>query len=140
MVLAAHASVDPTERFRWAAGNNVKGWDYLLGKGYSSFSQQSVDNVRAMEVAVGDPTKNDASGLTLIVGDVNTGTDFKFLQTLRTNLALDAKLPLGIIGTFEALYSRNINGYIYYDVNKRDPNGTFSGVDTRPRYPAGTLS
>jgi hypothetical protein len=75
VVIAAHASVNPTERFRWAAGNNVKGWDYLLGKGYSSFSQYSVDNVRAMEIAVGDPTKPDASGFTLIVGDANTGTD-----------------------------------------------------------------
>jgi hypothetical protein len=49
---------------------------------------------------------------------------------------MDVKLPLGIIGTFEALYSRNVNGYIYYDVNKRDPSGIFSGIDTRPRYPA----
>ena len=69
-----------------------------------------------------------------------TAPDFKFLQALRTNLALDVKLPLGIIGTFEALYSRNVNGYIYYDVNKRDPSGTFSGIDTRPKYPASGLS
>ena len=53
---------------------------------------------------------------------------------------MDVKLPLGIIGTFEALYSRNVNGYIYYDVNKRDPSGTFSGIDTRPKYPASGLS
>jgi hypothetical protein len=69
-----------------------------------------------------------------------TAPDFKFLQTLRSNLAMDVKLPLGIIGTFEALYSRNVNGYIYYDVNKRDPSGKFSGIDTRPRYPASGLS
>jgi hypothetical protein len=47
---------------------------------------------------------------------------------------------LGIIGTFEALYSRNVNGYIYYDVNKRNPSGTFSGIDTRQKYPASGLT
>ena len=48
VVLAAHATVDPSERFRWAACNNAKGWDYLIGKGYSSFAQESVDNVLAI--------------------------------------------------------------------------------------------
>ena len=53
---------------------------------------------------------------------------------------MDVKLPLGIIGTFEALYSRNVNGYIYYDVNMRNATNKFNGIDTRSRYPASGLS
>lgn len=69
-----------------------------------------------------------------------TDPDFKFLQTWRSNLAVDAKLPGGIIGTAEFIYSRNVNGYIYYDVNQTDANAKFAGPDTRDRYPGSGLS
>lgn len=66
--------------------------------------------------------------------------EFKFLQTWRSNLAVDAKLPWGIVGTAELIYGTNINGYRYFDVNKVDPNSTFNGPDKRDRYPGSGLS
>ncbi|MDP4712305.1 MAG: carboxypeptidase regulatory-like domain-containing protein [Saprospiraceae bacterium] len=70
-----------------------------------------------------------------------TDPDFKFLQVWRTNLALDAKLPLGIIATLEFIYNKNVNGYVYYNVNERDASATFSGSgDNRNKYPGSGLS
>jgi len=43
--------------------------------------------------------------------------DLKFPQVLRTNLAIDRKLPFGLNGTFEFLYSKSINDYKYEQMN-----------------------
>ncbi|MFZ4426298.1 MAG: carboxypeptidase regulatory-like domain-containing protein [Saprospiraceae bacterium] len=69
-----------------------------------------------------------------------TDPEFKFLQVWRSNIAVDAKLPLGIVATVELLYNQNVNGYLYYNVNERDASTRFAGVDTRSRYPGVGLS
>lgn len=60
--------------------------------------------------------------------------NYKFPQLWRTNLAADAKLPGGIIGTFEAIYSKNVNAVYYINANMKSSVGTYSGVDNRPYY------
>ena len=40
-------------------------------------------------------------------------------QVLRTNLAVDHELPLGIIGTLEFIYSKNLNEILYQNLNLR---------------------
>lgn len=61
--------------------------------------------------------------------------DFKFPQIWRTNLALDAKLPGGVVGTIEFIYSKTLNNVLWKDVNVKDPIGNATGTpDDRPIY------
>jgi hypothetical protein len=63
-----------------------------------------------------------------------TDPGFRFPQLWRTNLAVDQRLPLGLVGTLEYLYSRDVNGIYYINANLDDPDENFSGVDARPRW------
>lgn len=66
-----------------------------------------------------------------------TTPDFRFPQIWRSNLAVDQKLPFGLIGTFEAIYGRDVNGIYYINANLASPNSNFVGVDNRPRWTSG---
>jgi hypothetical protein len=66
-----------------------------------------------------------------------TDADFKFPQVWRTNIAVDKKLPGGIIGTAEFIYSKDVNGVSYHNANLAPSNGTFAGPDTRVRWVGG---
>lgn len=67
-----------------------------------------------------------------------TNQDFKFNQLWRSNIAVDQRLPWGVIGTAEFLYSRDINGIYYINANLPEANGTYAGPDNRPRWIATT--
>ncbi len=66
-----------------------------------------------------------------------TDPDFKFPQIWRTNLAVDQRLPYGIIGTGEFLYNSDVNGAYYTNVNLPAANTAFTGPDARPRWTTG---
>jgi Carboxypeptidase regulatory-like domain len=74
----------------------------------------------------------------------STDENYKFPQSWKTNLAVDYKLPLGIVATAEFMYNKNINSVLYYNYNLGQPIATgFSGPDNRPRFAgstAGTVS
>jgi len=63
-----------------------------------------------------------------------TDANYRFPQVWKSNLALDQKLPLGLIGSVEFLYNRNVNAVRYFDANQNVPIGNFAGPDNRPRY------
>jgi outer membrane receptor protein involved in Fe transport len=63
-----------------------------------------------------------------------TDPTFKFPQQWRSNIAVDQKLPFGLIATAEFLYGREINGIYYINANQTAPNTNFTGPDTRPRW------
>jgi hypothetical protein len=63
-----------------------------------------------------------------------TDKNFKFPQLLRTNLAVDRKLPWGMTGTLEWLLGQDINGIYYIDANLTPADNLFAGPDPRPRY------
>jgi outer membrane receptor protein involved in Fe transport len=63
-----------------------------------------------------------------------TDADFKFPQLWRTNIAADKRLPWGMVGTGEFLYSKDVNGIYYINANMPSPDGAFSGADARPRW------
>jgi hypothetical protein len=69
-----------------------------------------------------------------------TEPDFKFPQVWRTNVGVDRRLPWGMTGTAEFLYSKDINGVAYYNANLPVPQTTLNGVDTRPRYTSNRLN
>lgn len=63
-----------------------------------------------------------------------TDPDFKFPQLWRTNVAVDQRLPFGLIGTAEVMYSRDVNGIYYINANLTAPDANFTGADNRPRW------
>ncbi|HTR98587.1 MAG TPA: carboxypeptidase regulatory-like domain-containing protein, partial [Bacteroidota bacterium] len=63
-----------------------------------------------------------------------TDPNFKFPQQWRSNIAVDQKLPLDVIGTAEFIYGREINGVYYINANQTMPNGAFTGPDSRVRW------
>ena len=72
-----------------------------------------------------------------------TDKNFKFPQVWRTNIAVDQRLPLGLTGTAEFLYTKDLNGIGYANVNLPAAQSAFTGADNRPRWvltplPAGT--
>jgi outer membrane receptor for ferrienterochelin and colicin len=64
-----------------------------------------------------------------------TSKNFKYPRVMRTNLALDQKLPYGIIGTIEAMYTKTLDDILYYDLNLAPSTATLElGNTTRPFY------
>lgn len=63
-----------------------------------------------------------------------TDPDFKFPQLWRTNIAVDQRLPFGLIGTAEYIYNRDVNGVYYINANLPAAQTAFTGADSRPRY------
>ena len=69
----------------------------------------------------------------------STGRDFKFPQVWRTNLAIDHELPGGIVGTLEAIYSKDRNAVVHRNYNLVTPTQQLAGAnggDNRLIYPA----
>jgi hypothetical protein len=63
-----------------------------------------------------------------------TDKNFKFPSNFRANVAVDHKLPFGIIGTLEAIYSKDINAVYYENVALPTTGTAFAGSDNRIRY------
>jgi hypothetical protein len=63
-----------------------------------------------------------------------TDKNFKFPQSWRTNLAVDQRLPLGLTGTVEWVYTKDMNGIGYVNVNLPAAQSWFTGFDVRPRW------
>jgi hypothetical protein len=60
--------------------------------------------------------------------------DFKFPQVLRASLAVDQKLPWGIIGTAEFVYTKTLHNVMYYNYRYYQ-SGELTGTgDNRPIY------
>ena len=64
--------------------------------------------------------------------------DFKFPQSWKSSLAVDAKLPGGVIGTLEGIYNKDINVALGRNPNLRTPSDLNVGgyPDRRPIYGA----
>ncbi len=52
-----------------------------------------------------------------------TSSNFSFPQVFRANLAVDQKLPYGIIATLEGIYTKDLNAVIHHDYNLKMPSG-----------------
>jgi hypothetical protein len=68
-----------------------------------------------------------------------TDPGFRFPQVWRSNLAVDRRLPWAIIGTLEGLYTRDVNGIEYVNVNLPAAQARLAGADDRPRWTASRI-
>lgn len=58
--------------------------------------------------------------------------DFKFPKVFRTSVAVDAKLPWGLVGTVDFTYTKNVNNVLYYNL-RYVKTGNLTGTgDDRP--------
>jgi len=63
-----------------------------------------------------------------------TEPGFKFPQVWRNNIGVDQKLPWGLIGTADFIYSKDVNGISYINANLPAAQTTLTGADNRPRW------
>ncbi|MEO9802924.1 MAG: TonB-dependent receptor [Reichenbachiella sp.] len=65
-------------------------------------------------------------------------SDFKYPQVFRMSAAVDQKLPWGMIGSVEFIYTKTINNIFYENVNLKPSVENFGGTpDTRPIFDRG---
>jgi hypothetical protein len=81
-------------------------------------------------------TGEPASSYELALTDPN----FKFPQVWRSNIALDRRLPWGLTGTAELLYSKDVNGISYINANLPAAQTSFTGADSRPRWTSNKIN
>jgi hypothetical protein len=75
-------------------------------------------------------------GRPAVLAGINTvSKNFKFPQVWRTNLAIDQKLPGGLVGTLEWIFTKDINAIYLRDLNIAKPVATVPG-DGRPLFGA----
>jgi hypothetical protein len=73
--------------------------------------------------------RNIAVGERIPSGNIDLfADDFRIPQVLKVNLAVDAKLPGGIIGTFEGLYTKFLNNIYYQNLNVDIPTDRATGT------------
>ena len=67
-----------------------------------------------------------------------TDPNFAFPQTWKSSLAVDAKLPGGVVGTLEGIYNKDLNVALGKNPNLVEPTAMniTSYPDNRPIYPA----
>jgi len=53
--------------------------------------------------------------------------DFKYPQVLRASIAVDQKLPWGLVGSLEAMYTKTLNNIIYYNYNANPATKQMTG-------------
>ncbi len=65
-----------------------------------------------------------------------TDEDLKYPTLWKNSLAIDYKLPYGLVATVEGMYNKTIQGLRYIDANLKDADRNFTGPDDRDRYPS----
>ena len=85
-----------------------------------------------------DPNNQPTScgaGPTVPVPTLNMFTkDFKFPQSLRVNVGVDKRLPMGIVATVDLLYANSLSSMMIEDRNLSGVVGTLAGEGNRPLY------
>lgn len=86
------------------------------------------------------PSSVPQAGTTIPTGTTIIDPNFKMPQTWKSNIALDAKLPWGLVGTIEAIFNQDINTAYFRNINLAEPQplNVAGYPDNRLIYPAAT--
>ncbi|MEL6134893.1 MAG: hypothetical protein AAFR59_16150, partial [Bacteroidota bacterium] len=92
---------------------------------YTQFQPDWRNQPQAVAAGAGDPS-----------GQIDLfASDFKVPRIFKANLAIDQKLPWGLIGSFEVLYNQTLQGVAYQNLNLKPSTETLEGTgDNRPIY------
>ncbi|TDN39666.1 TonB-dependent receptor [Hymenobacter sp. UV11] len=84
------------------------------------------------------PATVPAAGTVIPSTTSSLASDFRFPQVWKSSLALDTRLPGGIVGSVEAIVNRDINAAIFRNANLVSPQnlGTSGYADNRLIYPS----
>ncbi len=115
-----------------------------LGNNGINTGLMTVSNTTAIPFRV-DPTEflpASNPDITTLPPYVINATDenLKYPMIWKTDLAVDFKLPYGLIATAEGIYNNTIQGLRYIDANLNGPDRILTGPDGRPRFPASGLT
>lgn len=93
---------------------------------------------------VSDPNNQQAAMISPVpTKEINlVSPDFRVPQVFRNNLAVDVKLPWGITGTLEGIYSKTLNNVVYSDINLAPSTASINpsltgSADNRAAYRSG---
>ncbi len=96
-------------------------------------------NLPAFTVDPGSQPTTCGAGAVAPIPTINYfDPDFKFPQNLKVALGVDHRLPWGVVGTFDFLYTKWLNQFYFTDANLRGIVGASAGEFGRPLY--GTIS
>ena len=82
-----------------------------------------------------NPYQPAASGIPLVINV--TDPHYKYPRSLRSNLAIDQRLPWGLVGTLEGIFTKTIEDISYQNLNQAPSTQTLVlGNTTRPFFGA----
>mgnify|MGYP002589093276 CR=1 FL=1 len=133
----SNTGIQTTSYSVYPTWNAQTGTSQVNGKDLQIIYNPNGQSVNLPASSAGTPSK---SAQTVNVFD----KDFKFAQTLRANLAFDARFA-GIKWTFEGLYAKTLNDMMVENLNISATGKTFAeqyglSFDNRPMYSKGDYS
>lgn len=117
-----------------ASNNGVQFGSYTITSGANPNDPRLTfqPNTDYNRPAAGSAKANTSYNLALV------SHDFKYPKNLRVDVAIDQKLPFGVTGTLEFLYTKDINGAFQQNIALPSTGIPFAGSDNRIRYAATT--
>ena len=86
-----------------------------------SYTGKANTPVFSPDITTGIPATLPAAGTTVPSSISAMAPNLKFPQTWKSSLAVDVKLPGGVVGTIEGIYNRDLNAVYARNANLKDP-------------------